>query len=334
MQRVLSGIRATGKLHFGSLIGAVQNFVDYQNRPDTTGLYFVADYHSLTTLDDPEQLRANLIEIVKDYLAAGLDPERSIIYAQSSVPAIAELCLFLSMSQPLGDLMRLPTYKDLIRKNPDRVSLGLVSYPVLMAADILGPQANVVPVGADQVPNVEMARSLAERFNNRYGKTFTIPEMMEDMVKVPGLDGGKMGKSEADKAIAITMSSSEILARYLKHGVTDRNRTSMNEPGNPDVCQSVYPMHKIVTPGEAESCEIASQCRNATIGCRACKELMVENLYKILGPFQERRAAYADKDKLVREILEDGGARARAMITPTVELVADRMGISRFKSQT
>jgi tryptophanyl-tRNA synthetase len=330
MTRILSGIRATGKLHFGSLVGAVQNFVTYQNQDNTECLYFVADYHSLTTLDDPEQLRSNLIEIVKDYLAAGLDPNRSILYAQSSVPQIAELSLLLGMSQPLGDLERVPTFKDLVRKNPDRVTLGLITYPVLMAADILATQADIVPVGSDQIPNVEMARSLASRFNNRYGKTFNVPGMMEEMVKVPGLDGGKMGKSEADKAIGISMSRDEILAQYLKHGVTDRARTNASIPGNPDECMSVYPMHKLVTPGEPDNEAVASMCRKAEIGCKACKELMVDNLYRILGPFQERRSEYTNQDNMVKEVLADGGARARALISPTVELTAERMGITRF----
>ncbi|MBU0722379.1 hypothetical protein KKA93_02905 [Patescibacteria group bacterium] len=145
---VLSGIRATGRLHFGNFLGAVQNFVKFQ-QADNTCLYFIADWHTLTTLDNPEELRGNLIEIVKDYIAAGLDPEQSIIYSQSSVPEISELCLYLSMIQPLGELERVPTFKDLIRKNPDNVNLGLVTYPVLMAADILGPKATLVPVGEE-----------------------------------------------------------------------------------------------------------------------------------------------------------------------------------------
>ncbi len=171
---ILSGIRATGRLHFGNFLGAVQNFVKFQ-QPGNTCLYFVADWHTLTTLDDAPKLRGNLIEIVKDYIAAGLDPEQSIIYAQSSVPELSELCLYLSMVQPLGELERVPTFKDLVRKNPDNVNLGLITYPVLMAADILGPKATLVPVGEDQVPNVEMARSIARRFNKHFGETFVVP---------------------------------------------------------------------------------------------------------------------------------------------------------------
>src|SRR3989304_9473401 len=202
---VLSGIRATGKLHFGNFIGAVQNFVKFQ-QPNNTCLYFIADWHTLTTLRNPEELKGNLIEIVKDYIAAGLDPEQSIIYAQSSIPEISELFLYLSMIQQVGELERIPTFKEKIKKNPDNVNLGLLTYPVLMAADILGPKATLVPVGEDQVPNVELARDLAKRFNNRYGKTFPIPEMMHDMVRIPGLDGEKMGKSDADNSIDINAS--------------------------------------------------------------------------------------------------------------------------------
>src|SRR3989338_7151681 len=197
-QTVLSGIRATGRLHVGNLLGAVQHFVRFQEDSCTTGLYFVADLHTLTTLKNPDDMRRALREIVKDYLAAGLDPNKSIIYAQSSIPEIPMLSLLLSMVQPYGDLIRTPTFKELARKNPGNLNFGIVTYPVLMAADILGPRAALVPVGEDQVPNVELARSLARRFNERYGETLVIPEMMGEMVKVPGLDGAKMGKSDGN----------------------------------------------------------------------------------------------------------------------------------------
>lgn len=339
MKRVLSGIRATGKLHFGSLMGAVQNFVKFQNDADTECLYFIADYHTLTTLDAPEQLRQNLTEMVKDYLAAGLDPERSIIYTQSSVPQIAELSLFLSMLQPLGDLERTPTFKEMVRQYPEKVSLGLVTYPVLMAADILGPKSTLVPVGKDQEPNVEIARELARRFNRRYGrKVFEVPDMLQDMVKVPGLSGGKMGKSDADNAIGIHMSQDDVFARYKQSGITDPRRLRRNDPGDPDACVSVYPLHRLVTVSESGTADvgmgdIADRCRAATLGCFDCKRLLVDNLFEVLGPFQERRAFYADKDNLVREILNEGGKRARSIINPTVEEVADCMGIVRYMQE-
>jgi len=327
METVLSGIRATGRLHFGNFLGAVQNFVKFQ-QPGNTCLYFIADWHTLTTLKNPEELRDNLIEIVKDYIAAGLDPEQSIIYAQSSVPEISELCLYLSMIQSLGDLERVPTFKDLVRKNPDNVNLGLVTYPVLMAADILGPKATLVPVGEDQVPNVEMARNLANRFNKRFGDTFIVPEMLAQMLKVPGLDGAKMGKSEADNAIDINAPIEEIRDRYLKKGITDPQRFRVSDPGDPyNHCQSVYPVHELVTEGEVESREIANLCISAQIGCAACKHRLVDGIAKILEPFQEKRACLDSQNDYVKDVLHEGGKKARARIKATTELVREKIGI-------
>lgn len=328
MKTVLSGIRATGRLHFGSYLGAVSHFVNFQKSGDSRCMYFVADFHTLTTLDNPSELRDNLLEIVKDYLAAGLDPEKSIIYAQSSIPEIATLSMYLGMLQPLGELERIPTFKDLIRKNPDRVTHGLVSYPVLMAADILGPQANIVPVGSDQIPNVELARNLAVNFNKRYGNTFTVPEMLEEMVKVPGLDGGKMGKSEAENAIGISMSKAEILSRY-KSGVTDTSRVRRNDPGNHQNCLSVFPVHKLVSSVDQVT-EISTRCKSGNIGCSECKVLLTNNIWNILEPFQSRRAELVGKDEMVKEILHEGGKKAREIILPTIKKVADKMGIVTY----
>ena len=328
---VLSGIRATGQLHFGNLLGAVSNFVKFQ-RAGNTCLYFIADWHTLTTLQDPEELRGNLIEIAKDYLAAGLDPEKSVIYAQSSVPEIAELCLYLSMIQPVGDLMRIPTYKELIRKNPDNVNLGLLTYPVLMAAEILGPKATLVPVGSDQVPNVELAQQLARKFNNRFGETLLEPRMMEQMVKVPGLDGEKMGKSEADNAIDLNMSIQAILQRNLSKGITDEQRKRSTDSGDPyNRCKSVYPVHELITVGETETRAIASACIDASIGCVECKHRLVDSIEKILKPFQEKRAKLAGRDDHVREVLYEGGKKARAMIAETTTQVRDKMGVVLYR---
>ena len=326
---ILSGIRATGRLHFGNYLGAVQNFVQYQQEGNLC-LYFVADWHTLTTLQDPEELRKNLIEIVKDYIAAGLDPERSIIYAQSSVPELAELSLYLSMVQPYGDLMRIPTFKDLARKHPDNLNLGIVTYPVLMAADILGPQATLVPVGEDQVPNVELARNVAGKFNARFGKTFTLPNMMTAMVKVPGLDGGKMGKSESDNAIDINAPIEVIRERY-KRGITDPQRVRVSDPGDPyNRCVSVYPIHELVTRGEKEDRNIAKACMSAHISCVDCKNRLVDSIAEILVPFQERRRDLEHKTDYVHDVLHEGGKRAREIIARTVGDVRQKMGITIY----
>ncbi|HYD93548.1 MAG TPA: tryptophan--tRNA ligase [Candidatus Paceibacterota bacterium] len=324
---VLSGIRATGRLHPGNYFGAMRHFVEFQNSENRL-MFFVADWHTLTTLDDPEELRKNIPEIVKDYLAAGLDPERSILYTQSSVPQIAELCLLLSMLQPLGHLQRVPTFKDMVRKHPDRVTLGLISYPVLMAADILGPQADLVPVGQDQVPNVELARDLADQFNRRFGETFTLPKMLPQMIRVPGTDGKKMGKSDGN-GFDLNATPDEIREAY-RRAPTDPGRVRRDDPGTPKNCLTIYPMHELVTPGETTHRTIANRCRSADISCVDCKSLMAENLSKNLKPFQERRREFADKDELVRDVLAEGGRKAREIFQQTVDTVRVKMGLERY----
>jgi tryptophanyl-tRNA synthetase len=325
---ILSGIRATGRLHFGNFIGAVRHFVDFQ-KPENQCFYFIADLHTLTTYTNPEELRKNLKEIVKDYLAAGLDPNNCTIYAQSSVPEIPMLSLLLSMLQPLGDLQVVPTYKELVRKNPENVSLGLITYPVLMAADIIGPKTTLVPVGRDQVPNIELARELVRRFNTLYGETLVMPSMMEQMDRVPGLDGGKMGKSEADNAIELSASREEIFERYKKKGVTDEQRKLRTDPGDPhNRCKSVYPLHALITPSEqGTSVEIARKCMAAEITCLECKGVLVDSIMHYLEPFQEKRRELANKDDLVTEILHEGGKKARKVIAETTAQVQDKMGI-------
>ncbi len=325
---ILSGIRATGRLHFGNFIGAVRHFVDFQ-KPGNQCFYFIADLHTLTTLKDPNELRKNLREIVKDYLAAGLNPENCTIYAQSSIPELSELSLLLSMLQPLGELQNIPTFKELVRRNPDQVSLGLITYPVLMAADILGPRTTLVPVGSDQVPNVELARDLARRFNDRFGdSTFVIPRMMERMDRVPGLDGEKMGKSDAANAIGMDTPPEQIRRLYLSKGQTDPLRIKRTDPGDPhNRCRGIYPIHSLVTEGEFKSLSIARKCIAAEISCVECKNLVADSVIRILAPFQERRRELADKDAYVTEILHEGGKKARVAIAETTSILRDKMGI-------
>lgn len=325
-QVILSGIRATGRLHFGNFLGAVSKFVQYQ-QPGNTCLYFVADLHTLTTLDDPEAMRRNILQIVKDYLAAGLDPNQSTIYVQSSVPEIAELTLYLSMFQPSGELEGLPTFKDMAAANPGRLTHGLMTYPVMMTADILGPRATLVPVGKDQIPNVELARGMARRFNNRFGETFVVPAMSEDMIRIPGLDGGKMGKSDGKNAIDINEPFAEMRAKYLKHGVTDKEKVTKDSPGNPYQCKSVYPVHEAIDPAEVSSRVLANRCMAGTLGCVECKHSLVNKIEQRLGPFREARAQWENRTDEVCDILHEGGKRARQLFQPTLEAVREKIGI-------
>lgn len=326
---VLSGIRATGRMHFGNFLGAVQQFVKYQSDPSNTCMYFVADYHTLTTLDDPELLRSNLIEMVKDYLAAGLDPENSILYVQSSIPELAELSLYLTMLARLNsDVMSIGPIDELVQEFGERFTLGMATYPVLMAADILGPMATLIPVGADQAQNVELAQKLARKFNNRYGETFVVPSKSINPT-VPGLDGKKMGKSNEASSVKMTDTHVELTQKYAKARTMSRPQFG---PGDSKQCAAVYPLHHMVTPNESDTLAIARQCQNVgEISCSQCKGILVESVWSVLESFQEQRAKLSSEDDYVRELLIEGGKKARSIIAPKVAEVADKMGIIRYE---
>lgn len=323
---VLSGIRATGELHLGNYLGAVRQFVEYQ-AGENLCMYFIADWHTLTTCQDPSEISGNSIAIATAYLAAGLNPERSIIYTQSSVPEIAELALYLAMFQSKNQLEDLPTLKDLVR-NRSFVSMGHLYYPVLMAADILGPRATVVPVGSDQVPNVELAISIAKKFNGMFGPIFVIPKVGLRTIKVPGLTGDKMAKSEKTSSISLDDSLETISDKYLQHGVTDTGKKMKNYPGNPDNCVSVYPVYKILRENNQDTLSTVEQeCRSGARGCRECKLELAKDIDVLIQPFRERLAELSRKKKYVEEVLHFGGMKAREIIEPTVCHVREKLGI-------
>jgi tryptophanyl-tRNA synthetase len=329
---ILSGIRATGRLHLGNYIGAIRKFVRLAEDPSNTCFFFIANLHTLTTFTDPKALKTNLIEVTLDYIAAGLDPERCTIYAQSSVPETCELNTLLTNLSPMGDLDRMPHFKEKARKKADGsyddgTNAGLFQYPILMAADILGPLATHVPVGEDQEVHVEFARSLARRFNNRYRDLFPIPTVMSDSIRVPNLRGeGKMSKS-GDETVTLSDSRAEV-ERKIKAAVTDPQRQRRNDPGDPNVC-NIYTIHGYLdTPSISN---LYDGCRNASIGCGDCKHALVECLMKELDPIQERRKKLDQRgEERVREILHVGGMRARRRIRATVEAVKDAMGVPSY----
>ncbi|MFH1192566.1 MAG: tryptophan--tRNA ligase [bacterium] len=325
---VLSGIRATGRMHLGNYLGAMRNFVILQETSVYNCLYFIADYHTLTTNPAPKDIKFNLPQIALDYLAAGIDPEKSILYAQSSVPELAELCLLLSMVINIGELQRCPTFKEKARKQPDNVNLGLFSYPVLMAADILGPKTNLVPVGKDQLPHIEITRSIAQRFNNLYGKTFELPEALkEKAIRVPGLDGtAKMGKSD-NNTIDLT-DSPETIWKKISVAVTDEQRQRRSDPGNPAKC-NIFSLHKFVSEKELLS-EIKEGCKTAKIGCVDCKKRLSANISGVLEPFQQRRENLSKNFDYIHAILNKGGEQARKIVQATVTEVREKMGLIMF----
>ncbi|OGF20413.1 tryptophan--tRNA ligase [Candidatus Falkowbacteria bacterium RBG_13_39_14] len=325
---VLSGIRATGKMHLGNYLGAMKNFVELQKSNAYKCLYFIADYHTLTTTPDPEALKSNLPQIALDYLAAGIDPKKSILYAQSNVPEIAELCLLLGMVMPIGELQRCPTFKEKAKKQPDNINHGLFTYPVLMAADILGPRADLVPVGEDQLVHLEITRSIAQRFNSRYGETFILPEALkEKAIRVPGLDGtAKMGKSDNN---TIDLSdSAETIRKKLGVAVTDPQRQRRSDPGRPSKCK-LFTLHKFVS-NENLVTEIREGCKIAKIGCVDCKRKLCEGIIALLEPLQHKRSCIAKEPDYIFEILKKGGEKARKIIQATVTEVREIMGLRMF----
>jgi len=328
-KRVLSGMRSTGKLHLGNYVGALDNWVRMQDEYEC--FFCVVDWHALTTdYADTSQVKQNSVEVALDWLAAGLDPEKSVIFIQSHVPAHAELHLLLSMITPLGWLERVPTYKEQREniKDKDLGTYGFLGYPVLQAADILMYKADVVPVGEDQVAHIELTREIARRFNGFYGKrgdVFPEPQsLLTRAPKLPGTDGRKMSKSYGN---AILLTDPEPVVRQkLKTMVTDPARVRRSDPGNPDVCP-VGDLHKIFSD-RATMDKVNVGCRSAGIGCIDCKSWAADALVQLLSPMQERRKKFEENPRLAWDILEAGSERARKVAAVTMEGVRDAMGMS------
>src|SRR5271168_1685947 len=327
-KRVLSGMRPTGKLHLGNYVGALENWVRMQDQYQC--FFCVVDWHALTTdYADTSHVKENSLEVMLDWLAAGLDPEKSVMFLQSHVPAHAELHLLFSMITPLGWLERVPTYKEQRDniKDKDLGTYGFLGYPVLQAADILVYKADCVPVGEDQVAHVELTREIARRFNGFYGtpkEVFPEPQsLLTPAAKLPGTDGRKMSKSYGN---TILLTDPEPVVRQkLKTMVTDPARVRRTDPGNPDICP-VGDLHKIFSSKETMA-KVNEGCRSAGIGCIECKSWVADAIVKILNPMQERRKKYEDNPRLAWDILEAGSVRAREVANATMDEVRKSMGL-------
>jgi tryptophanyl-tRNA synthetase len=317
-ERVLSGMRPTGMLHLGNYLGALDNWVKLQDEYDC--FFFVANWHMLTTdAADSAEAGGYTVEMAADWLGAGLDPERSTLFIQSLVPEHAELHLLFSMVTPLGWLERVPTFKEMVEElGLQSPSYGLLGYPLLQAADILMYKPRWVPVGADQVPHIELTREVARRFNNTWASVFPEPEAkLTQIPKVPGTDGRKMSKSYGN-AIYLADSPEEITAK-IRPMVTDPARKRRTDPGNPDICP-VFDLHRIFTPeDDRQAC--ATGCRTAGIGCLDCKAVLLRHMLPPLREIRDRRQRFAGKPREVVEILHEGSKRARRTATETMDQV-------------
>jgi len=320
-------MRPTGPLHLGHLVGALDNWVKLQ---DTHDCYFaIVDWHALTTdYADPSGLRGFVREVALDWLAAGVDPERSTVFVQSEVKEHAELHLLLSMIVPLPWLERVPTYKEQQEqlREKDLNTYGFLGYPLLQAADILAYRPAAVPVGEDQVPHLELCREIARRFNHLYGEVFPEPQaLLTKAPRLPGTDGRKMSKSYGN---AIFLSDPpEVVGGKIDAMLTDPARTHRHIPGNPEICP-VFATHKIVSSEETVSWA-AHGCRTAEIGCRDCKRRLKESLASLIGPIAERRARLAADPASIDRILDEGAAKARESAGATLALVRKAMGLGR-----
>ncbi len=325
-QIIVSGMRPTGKLHLGHYLGVIQNWVDLQDKYNC--YFFVADWHALTTkYDNTEELRQNTLDIIMDWLACGIDPEKSIIYVQSLVPEIAELNIYLGMITPQNWVERDPCLKDMakILKNKDaqgsQINFGLMGYPVLMSSDIMMFNADYVPVGIDQVAHIEITRDITRRFNNLYGEFFHEAQpLLNHCSLICGLDGNKMGKSfHNDIKISDT---AEDTAKKVMTAITDRSRLRKDDLGHPDECEVAFKYWKIF--GSEEDIQtVRCECEKGLRGCAQCKRQLGEVINAKLAPIREKRKYYEQHPEEVEEIIRTGSEKARARAKEILAQVRD-----------
>lgn len=327
---VVSGMRPTGHLHLGNYFGAIRGFLKLQEAYPC--YFFIADYHSLTTHPNPADLAGSVRQILIEYLAAGLDPEKAVIYLQSDLPETAELYLLLGMNAYKGELERVVTFKEKARQQPDNINAGLLTYPVLMAADILIQRADYVPVGKDQEQHLEMTRNFANRFNRIYQRDY-LPEpqafsMDRELVKIPGLDGsGKMGKSEGEGNALFLTEEPGKLKKKIMRATTDSGPTEPNQP----MAESVANLFKILyyTSEEAVYQDFLERYNNCTIRYGDLKKKMVEDITAFLAPIRERAQALDADQAYLDKVMREGAEKARARGAETVREVRKMIGFRR-----
>ena len=327
---VVSGIRSTGFLHLGNYFGAMQNYVKMQDEYNC--YFFVADYHSLTTHPDPKDLRGNVYRVVAENVASGLDPEKVALYAQSDIPEIPELYLMLNMLAYKGELEKVPTFKDKVRLQPDNVNAGLLTYPVLMTADILIHKAVKVPVGKDQEQHVEMARNFAHRFNSRYSEMFPMPYPFnygDSLIKVPSLDGaGKMSKSENINATLYLADDDDAIRKKVMKAKTDAGPIEHNSE-MPDYIQNIFQLMHLVSKPEITD-TFRSAYNNCTIRYGDMKKQLAEDMVAFIAPIREKAAELQKNEAQLQKILREGAEKARISASATIAEARKLIGINYY----
>ena len=324
---VCSGIRPTGNLHLGNYFGALRNFVKMQEEYDC--YFFIADYHSLTTHPTPGSIYGDARKIMAAYLAAGLDPDKATIYLQSDLPETIELYLFFNMNAYLGELERVTSFKDKVRQNPNNVNAGLLTYPTLMAADILIHKANKVPVGKDQEQHLEMTRTFAQRFNNMYGsEVFPLPQAIGSatgLVKIPALNGaGKMGKSEGEASTIFLTDPDEVIRKKVMKAKSDSGPTEMNQK-KPEEIENLFALMRAVSTPDAVAHfdELYNSCQ---IRYGDMKKQLAEDMVAFVAPIRERIAEYSSDEQRLARIMDQGKEKARESARKTIDEVRRTIG--------
>ncbi|MGM0539996.1 MAG: tryptophan--tRNA ligase [Thermodesulfobacteriota bacterium] len=327
VHRIVSGMRPTGPLHLGHYFGVLQNWIQLQQTHNCS--FFIADWHALTSeYASPQKIASFVPELLIDWVASGLDPQKSIIFRQSEVLEHAELNLLLGMITPLGWLERNPTYKEIKQElvAKDLNTFGFLGYPVLMSADILMYKASMVPVGQDQLPHLELCREIARRYNYFYGQYFPEPKaQLTETAKLPGLDGRKMSKSY-DNAISLGEDLSQV-GKKIMSMLTDTDRMRLKDPGDPANC-NLFPYLQLLAPGQ-DFPEIREGCTQATRGCMECKKLLVGMMEEFLAPIQAKRNELKANPDLVQSILDQGTAKAREEAQHNMQEIRGKMGFGR-----
>ena len=325
---VVSGIRPTGYLHLGNYFGAMRNYVRMQE--DYECYFFVADWHSLTTHPDTKELRENVLRVLAENIAAGLDPEKACLYVQSAIPEIAELYLYLNMLSYKGELEKTTTFKDKVRLQPENVNAGLLTYPVLQTADIIIHRAKYVPVGKDQEQHLEMARNFARRFNHRYGELFPEPQAFNfgaELVKVPSLDGaGKMSKSENQFATIYLADDDDMLRKKVMRAKTDAGPTEKNTV-MPEYIQNLFLIMRLVSQ-ESTVKKFQEDFNNATIRYGDMKKQLAEDMVAFVSPIREKATAIRKDEAYLKKIMDLGAERSRENAAQTIKAAREMIGLN------
>lgn len=319
-KKLLSGIQPSGTIHIGNYFGAIKQFVDLQDNYD--GMVFIADLHAITTIQDKDTLSKNILNVALDYLACGLDPKKICLFKQSDIPEVTELAWYFNCITTMPFLERSTAYKDAHMKAKE-INVGLFDYPVLMAADILIQDADVVPVGSDQKQHVEYARDIAQKFNNIYGETFKLPEplILKEVAIVPGIDGKKMSKSYGN-TIPLFGTNEEI-KKFVMKIVTDSK--SPNEPKDPDTC-NIFALHKLFLKGD-DLKMLRNQYIKGELGYKESKEMLLKEIIDFITPMREKREKYANNLDEVRIILKEGAEKVKKQILKKMNIIRNNVGV-------